>query len=430
MKNKVLRNSLLTVSFLFAMVFAGCGQGTDETSKAPDTAAEDMESTEDAQNPESNTGENKDTADAENTENTDKDAQADNFDENAPEIPGLTYESTMELTYAQAFNVYYYNDDYALIDIKDGDRCLVVPEGKEVPEGLDEEIIVLQQPLDHIYLAATSAMALFDAVDALDVIRLSGTQTSGWYIDSAVEAMEAGDIIFAGKYSEPDYELLVDEECDLAIESTMIFHTPKVKEMIEDLDIPVLVDRSSYEDHPLGRTEWVKLYSVLTDKEEEAAAFFEDQASIISELKDFQNTEKSVVFFYVSSEGSVVVRNAEDYIPKMIQIAGGRYAFADLETESASSSVPLTMEEFYATAVSADYLVYNASIDSPISSIDELMAKSELFADFKAVKEGNVWCTGKSLYQATDIVGQLITDLNLMLTDGNEEEMTFLTHIE
>lgn len=430
MKNKVLRNSLLTVSFLFAMVFAGCGQGTDETSKAPDTAAEDMESTEDAQNPESNTGENKDTADAENTENTDKDAQADNFDENAPEIPGLTYESTMELTYAQAFNVYYYNDDYALIDIKDGDRCLVVPEGKEVPEGLDEEIIVLQQPLDHIYLAATSAMALFDAVDALDVIRLSGTQTSGWYIDSAVEAMEAGDIIFAGKYSEPDYELLVDEECDLAIESTMIFHTPKVKEMIEDLDIPVLVDRSSYEDHPLGRTEWVKLYSVLTDKEEEAAAFFEDQASIISELKDFQNTEKSVVFFYVSSEGSVVVRNAEDYIPKMIQIAGGRYAFADLETESASSSVPLTMEEFYATAVSADYLVYNASIDSPISSIDELMAKSELFADFKAVKEGNVWCTGKSLYQATDIVGQLITDLNLMLTDGNEEEMTFMTHIE
>lgn len=430
MKNKVLRNSLLTVSFLVAMVFAGCGQGTDENSKAPDTAAEDMESTEDAQNPESNTGENKDTADAENTENTDKDAQADNFDENAPEIPGLTYESTMELTYAQAFNVYYYNDDYALIDIKDGDRCLVVPEGKEVPEGLDEEIIVLQQPLDHIYLAATSAMALFDAVDALDVIRLSGTQTSGWYIDSAVEAMEAGDIIFAGKYSEPDYELLVDEECDLAIESTMIFHTPKVKEMIEDLDIPVLVDRSSYEDHPLGRTEWVKLYSVLTDKEEEAAAFFEDQASIISELKDFQNTEKSVVFFYVSSEGSVVVRNAEDYIPKMIQIAGGRYAFADLETESASSSVPLTMEEFYATAVSADYLVYNASIDSPISSIDELMAKSELFADFKAVKEGNVWCTGKSLYQATDIVGQLITDLNLMLTDGNEEEMTFLTHIE
>ena len=63
-------------------------------------------------------------------------------------------------------------------------------------------------------------------------------------------------------------------------------------------------------------------------------------------------------------------------------------------------------------------------------SIDELMAKSELFADFKAVKEGNVWTTGKSLYQATDIVGQLIRDLNLMLTGGDASQMTFLTKVE
>ncbi len=32
------------------------------------------------------------------------------------------------------------------------------------------------------------------------------------------------------------------EDCDLAIESTMILHTPKVQEMIEDLDIPVFID--------------------------------------------------------------------------------------------------------------------------------------------------------------------------------------------
>ena len=273
-------------------------------------------------------------------------------------------------------------------------------------------------------------MALFDSMGAMDAIRLSGTQASGWYIDNAAKAMGAGDILFAGKYSEPDYELMVDEECDLAIESTMILHTPKVQEMIEMLDIPVFIDRSSYESHPLGRTEWIKLYSVLVDKEEEAAAFFDDQAKVIRDLKDFQNTEKTVVYFYMSTDGSAVVRKASDYIPKMIEIAGGRYAFPNLEDESGKTSIPLSMEEFYATAVDADYLVYNASIDAPINSIDELMAKSELFADFKAVKEGNVWTTGKSLYQATDIVGQLIRDLNLMLTGGDASQMTFLTKVE
>ena len=348
----------------------------------------------------------------------------------APKIEGLTYESTMELTYAECFDVYYYEGGYALIDVHDSARYLVVPEGQEAPGSLDEDIIVLKQPLDRIYLAATSAMALFDSMGAMDAIRLSGTQASGWYIDNAAKAMGAGDILFAGKYSEPDYELMVDEECDLAIESTMILHTPKVQEMIEMLDIPVFIDRSSYESHPLGRTEWIRLYSVLVDKEEEAAAFFEDQAKVISDLKDFQNTEKTVVYFYMSTDGSAVVRKASDYIPKMIEIAGGRYAFPDLEDESGKTSIPLSMEEFYATAVDADFLVYNASIDAPINSIDELMAKSELFADCKAVKEGNVWTTGKSLYQATDIVGQLIRDLNLMLTGGDASQMTFLTKVE
>lgn len=352
------------------------------------------------------------------------------FKDEAPQIPGLTYESEMELKYAQCFHVFYYNDGYALIDIKDDGQFLVVPEGKEAPADMDKSITVIQKPVSRIYLAATSAMALFNAIDGLDSIRLSGTQASGWYVDDAAQAMEDGKILFAGKYDEPDYELLINEDCDLAIESTMILHSPKVAEMIKELGIPVMIDHSSYETHPLGRTEWVKLYSVLLGKEKEAAAFFDDQAKVIEDLSGFTNTEKTVAYFYINTDGSAVVRTSDDYIPKMIEIAGGRYIFPDLKnTEGTGSSVRLTMEEFYNQAVNADYLIYNASIDSPITSIDDLLAKSDLFADFKAVKDGNVWCTGKQLYQATDIVGELIKDVHLMLTDGDEKDMTFLTRV-
>ena len=83
----------------------------------------------------------------------------------------------------------------------------------------------------------------------------------------------------------------------------------------------------------------------------------------------------------------MIVRSSSDYIPKMIDIAGGKYIFQDLKnTKSKSASVELSMEEFYAKAKNADYLIYNASIDSPINSIADLTAKSELFADFKAVR--------------------------------------------
>ena len=344
----------------------------------------------------------------------------------AEEISGLTYESTMDLSFAECFDVYYYNDGYKLLDIHDSARYLVVPEGKEAPDGLDDDIQVLQQPLDTIYMAATSPMALFDAIGSVDSVKLSGLDASGWYIQSAADAINNGDMAFAGKYDEPDYELLVGDDCDLAIESTMILHAPKVQEMIETLGIPVFIDRSSYESQPLGRTEWIKLYGAMMNKEEEANAFFEQQAKIIEKLKDFTNTEKTVAFFYINTSGAPVVRNPKDYISSMIDIAGGRNAFADLQDDSGKTSVSITMEEFYNTAVDADYLIYNPSIDSTVKSLDDLLGKDSLLADFKAVKEGNVWVTDDSMYQHTDTIGELINDFNLMLTGGSEENMTFL----
>ena len=95
-------------------------------------------------------------------------------------------------SYAEEFSVDYYNDGYALITIAEEGQFLVVPEGKEAPKGLSEDITVIKQPLNNIYLVATSAMDLFRAIDGIDNIRLSGTKESGWYIQEAKDAMESG----------------------------------------------------------------------------------------------------------------------------------------------------------------------------------------------------------------------------------------------
>lgn len=344
----------------------------------------------------------------------------------APEITGVTIESKLVLNYAECFNVYYCADGYKVLDVKDGAQYLLVPEGKEAPDDLDSDVIVIHQPLERIYMAATSPMALFDAIDSLDTIRLSGETANNWYVQDAVDAMNAGTMIFAGKYSEPDYELLVSENCDLAVESTMILHAPKVQEMIEMLDIPVFIDRSSYETQPLGRTEWIKLYGAMLNKEKEASEFFANQAGVVENLKDFQNTEKTVAFFYINTSGAAVVRNPEDYISNMIELGGARNAFRDLQDDSGKTSVPITMEQFYDTAENADYLIYNASIDSTVKTLDDLLAKDSMFADYKAVKEGNVWTTEKSMYQATDRIAQFTNDINLLVTGGDPDQMVFL----
>mgnify|MGYP002422208202 FL=1 len=169
----------------------------------------------------------------------------------------------MELSYAKQFSVDYYDGGYDLIQVQDDSTCLVVPEGAAVPEGLPASITVLQKPLDHVYLAATSAMDLIAALGRVDRITLSGTKESGWYVDAARQAMEDGTLSYAGKYSAPDYEQILSSGCDLALESTMIYHVLDVKAQLEQLKIPVFVERSSYEEHPLGRMEWIRLYGVL-----------------------------------------------------------------------------------------------------------------------------------------------------------------------
>lgn len=338
------------------------------------------------------------------------------------EIQGLKYESSLSLDYAKEFKVDYYEGGYALITINEGGSFLVVPEDKKIPDNLDKNITVLKQPLDNIYLVATSAMDLFRELDGINNIKLSGTDADSWYIKEAADAIESGKMKYAGKYSAPDYELILENDCDLAIESTMIYHSPEVKEQLESFEIPVLVERSSYEEHPLGRLEWIKLYAVLLDKEQKAQDYFDEQIKKLDELDNTENTGKTVAFFYITSNGTVNVRKSNDYVSKMIEMAGGNYIFDDLQSDNSLSTVNMQMESFYAQAKDADYIIYNSTIDGELKSVDELIKKSDLLKDFKAVKEGNVWCMQKSMFQETTSVSDFIVDINKILTDKDADD--------
>ena len=226
----------------------------------------------------------------------------------------LVYESSMELEYAKQFSVDYYKDGYRLLATSDGTKILVIPEGKEAPKDLEKGIIVMQQPVQNLYLVSSSVMDIFDHLDALDSIRFSSQKEEDWYIEGAKKAMARGDISYAGKYSKPDYEQIVSQKCTLAIENMMISHTPEVREMLEDFGIPVMI--------------------------------------------------------------------------------------------------------------------YNSTIDGGVSSIEELLDKCEVLKDFKAVKNGDVWCTTNDMYQQSMSMGYLMQDIHSMLLGENEQKMKYLFQLK
>ncbi|MDO5117254.1 MAG: ABC transporter substrate-binding protein [Eggerthellaceae bacterium] len=343
----------------------------------------------------------------------------------------LTHESSAEITHATGFSIDYYKDGYKLITIDEEGQFLIVPEGKEAPSDLSSEIVVIKQPVQNIYLVATATMDMFRSIDALDSIKMTGTKASDWYIPEAVERMEGGQIVYAGKYSMPDYEVILSNNCDLAIESGMIYHTPDVKEALEARGIPVMVDLSSYEGEPLGRVEWVKVYGAITNHEDEANAAFEQQRQLFAEATSGEKlaSTPTVAFFYITTSGAVSVRVGDDYIPKMIELAGGKYVYSDLVNENSNaSSKTLQMENFYEKAKNADVLIYNSTIDSTMNSIDDMIGKSEFLANFDAVKAGHVWITSQNMYQDSMEFGYFIVDVKKILQNPevSDDELVYL----
>lgn len=339
----------------------------------------------------------------------------------------LVYEKTMELKYAENFQVDYYEGGYTMLLLPmEHTKFLVVPEGMEEPSGLEKDMIVLKRPIQNLYVVASSVMDMFQELDSLDTIAFSGQKEENWYIEGAKKAMQEGNMQYAGKYNQPDYERIVSGNCSLAIENMMISHAPEVKEKLNEFGIPVMIERSSYETHPFGRVEWVKFFGALLGKEKEAEQIFQKQEKILKKVTGEEKTGKTVAFFFVTSNGMIQVRQSNDYIPKMIELAGGTYVFSDLGEDSTKrSTINMQIEEFYNGAKDADFLIYNSSIDGGVKNLEQLLEKCDVLKDFKAVKEGNVWCTTNNMYQQSLSIGYLMEDIYKMLRE-KESQMQYL----
>ena len=347
-----------------------------------------------------------------------------------PEVGGnLVHTGSLDLAWATGFTVDLYEGDRALACIADGTRYLFVPAG-DAPQGIAEDVTVLERPLSNIYLASSSTLCLFAALGAVDCVSHVSVTQETCTVEAFTQAIASGDIVYGGKYSAPDYEAFLNGGCRLAVENTMIYHTPEVREKLMQLGVPVIVEQSSLESAPLGRLEWIMLWGAMLDKVSAAQEVLDRQAQLIADVEArvaAQPLDCTVAFFYINANGAAVVRKPGDYVAKMIAMAGGTYAFAQLAgaDENRSSSTTLEMEAFYAQAKDADIIIYNSTVAGRLKGLDELVALNPLLADFKAVKNRRAWCCEQNVYQQMTATGEVVVDLHEAIADTERDELTF-----
>ena len=237
------------------------------------------------------------------------------LDESAPEITGLEYKDETKLEHAKYFKLYNYAKGITLFEVdmtadtarkpetadskeaaedKDASaseklytgnviKYLIVPEGAVIPAGLDKDVILIQKPVESVYVASEGALNILDELGLTDKITSLGLEKDEVTSDSLTAALEDGSVSFAGKYDDTDYKELVKSQCNLAILPSDILpaeetETEEKLETLKDmaakyatLKIPFIIDRSADEENEAAKAEWTKAYqAIFTETDEEA----------------------------------------------------------------------------------------------------------------------------------------------------------------
>ena len=357
-------------------------------------------------------------------------------DSNDNNIDGqLIFDYSLELEYANNFAVDFYKGGYIIFkDVENEQDYLIIPENKSVPKEIPEEIKILYAPINNLYVDSSAMVSLLSSFDGgLDSLKLVTNEKDNWYLENVANAMESGKIKYAGKYNSPDYEMLLENNVQLCICTTMIYSNPDVSEKFNELGIPYLVENSTKENHPLARMEWMKLMGIISGKEESAANTFNRQKEIIesisSQASDMSDADIKVAVFYYTNDGSkVYLRNSEDYIAKMLRLAGGVYIAEDLQLGE-SGTTAMTLEEFFKIVSEADYIFY-MNYYAKFTTLDEFISFNEINKELKAVQNKKVWYTSPDFSQKANALGDIISDMNKILMSDENIDTDYLIYMK
>ena len=288
-------------------------------------------------NAENETGESEDVAkDTDSDQSTDsKDVKSENAAEEDTAAVGISEDGEENLNGI--------SEEELAAELYKGNvvKYLLVPEGVEVPVGLDQDMIVVQMPTDKTYTSTEALLEKMDELGLTDNVAAIGDKKKDCKVDSVAEKMEKKDgedkaqVVYGGKEEKPDFKTLVKQETNLALltsdilpretditdleenkdntdfkdkdkksdekkndksdkkskkksedqsekqkELTVEEQTERFQQMTEKfalLGIPVIVDRSEDEQTDLAKYEWIKVYGVLFGCEDQMNTLF-DQA--------------------------------------------------------------------------------------------------------------------------------------------------------
>jgi iron complex transport system substrate-binding protein len=313
------------------------------------------------------------------------DGCVENYDESVDYFPQKT-----AVTHADGFTIEYFNN-YKVVTVaapwlgaEDSATYLLVQCGTPAPEGFDEAVTI-EVPIDSFVSMSTTYLPYLDAFGKLDTV--VGVDSGAFaYNPNVREMLDAGELVELGSGSTVNVEAALELDPDVIMTSASGSADFDTHPKLEVVGLTVVLNADYLDVTPLGRAEWGKFIATFYNEEAQAEALFNNVVTEYAALTEQTAglTERPTVFANTPFEGTWYMPGGQSYTAQFFDAAGADYLWSDDES---TSTLFLDFESVFDRAADGDYWL-NLGF---VSTLADLEATDERFADFAAFQNGNVY---------------------------------------
>lgn len=245
------------------------------------------------------------------------------------------------------------------------ERYLLVDRTKPLPANLPEGTVV-KVPVERAAVYTSVHAALMEQIGCLDA--LCGVCEPEYITSCAIrKRIDDGSIADLGQATAPNIEKMMDLKMDVIIASP---YKNSGFGAAEKMVVPIIQAADYLENHPLGRTEWVRFLSLLFCKPAVGDSIFnatKERYEILKSLAE-KVDHRPTVLLERKYGSSWLIPSGSSYIGVLQEDAGADYLFK--ERVSASNTVPISVETVLDKASDARFWLLKYSSDRPLTYKD------------------------------------------------------------
>ena len=295
----------------------------------------------------------------------------------------------------------------------------------------------VDRPLDRLVCMSTSYIGYLDGVGCDSVV--VGVSGIGYISQPSLRARyeatrrgEPGRALYdVGYDADPDYERILALRPDLLIGYSISAAEPPYLQRLRELGVPVLLLSEHLEDHPLARSEYVRLFGALTGRRERADSVFNGIRDRYESLCTAPS-DPVPVLLNIPYADQWYIPGADNYMARLVHDAGGYV----LGAGEGSASRTVSLEEAWLLAARArvwlnpGWCRTRAQLSGQLSSFSRFDIPRIYNNIRRTTPEGgnDFWESGA--LHADQVLSDMVRILDLKKASPSGEELTWFIEVK